>query len=297
MEIERQALLTGLSFIYGDDVMREILSGIAFFNDELIEGDNLIEKDVYNGKSVYEVIRVIKGIPLFLELHLTRISNSGKLAGRDIWLTNEEITKRIRILINNDRVEDGNIKVVFTFNERQDKNFYAFFINHHYPSNNEYIKGVDTIFYHGERGIPNAKVINQSFRELVDEKIAEKRAFEAILVDRNGNITEGSKSNIFLVKGEKVYTSPKEDVLPGITREMICKLCEDNGITVIEKRVHFNDINNFDGLFISGTSPKVLPICTVEDNLFNSSNNDLIKKISKLYNDNIEKYISENEVI
>ena len=57
-----------------------------------------------------------------------------------------------------------------------------------------------------EKENPNAKVINQGFREQVNQVIKDKKVYEAILVDRNGHITE-SKSNIFMVYENKVITS------------------------------------------------------------------------------------------
>ena len=81
--------------------------------------------------------------------------------------------------------------------------------------------------YFGERENPNAKIINLSFREKVNKKIREKNAYEAILVDRKGYITEGSKSNIFMIKDNMLLTSPVKAVLPGVTRGEIIDIAEE----------------------------------------------------------------------
>jgi branched-chain amino acid aminotransferase len=175
----------------------------------------------------------------------------------------------------------GNVKLVFNFNENNI--FLAYFVKHHYPSEEEYENGVKTIFYHGERKNPNAKIINMEFRTAVDKEIIEKKAYEAILVDRNGYITEGSKSNIFMVKGKTIITSPLEGVLPGVTRSVIIELCKKLSLKVEEKRIYYRDITDLDGLFISGTSPKVLPINEVESIKFNSSHSEIIMKIMDEY--------------
>jgi len=138
-------------------------------------------------------------------------------------------------------------------------------------------------------------VINTDFRAKVDAEIAENNVFEAILVDRDGNITEGSKSNIFMVKGNQVITAPLEAVLPGITREVIIDLCRELEIEVKEEKIHFENIKELEGLFISGTSPKVLPICKVDNIGFDSSANKTILSIMEAYNKKIEKYSLEND--
>jgi len=67
-----------------------------------------------------------------------------------------------------------------------------------------------------------------------------------------------------MIKGDEIITAPVEGVLPGITRSEIIKACEELGLRVREENIHCEHIKNLDGLFISGTSPKVLPINEVE---------------------------------
>lgn len=260
-------------------------------NDETKDSYEFSDKFLSNGKSLYEVIRIIDGVPIFLEKHLDRLKNSANIVQLTLPLNIEQIKEKLNRLIYENGASVGNIKIVFNFiGEKCD--FYAYFLKHSYPSEPEYKNGVDTIFYHGERENPNAKVVNLSFREKVEEKIKTAKVFEAILVNRNGNITEGSKSNIFMIKENTVFTAPVEDVLPGITRDTIIAVCKKCGYEVIEKRINYKDINNLDGLFISGTSPKVLPIKRVEDIHFNSASNEVIQNILNGYDQVISDYIN-----
>ncbi|PJI09809.1 MULTISPECIES: aminotransferase class IV [Clostridium] len=246
----------------------------------------------YKGKCLYEVIRIIDGIPLFLDGHIHRFENSFKIENLKLPVTEHKIEENIFELVKANNKKIGNIKLVFNYVDNK-FDFYSYFIPHKYPDKSDYENGVKTIIYHGERSNPNAKVINLDFRSSVDKKIKEMNVFEAILVDRNGNITEGSKSNIFMVKDNKVYTAPKEDVLPGITRDVIIKVCKNCGLEVLDKRINYKDINKLDGLFISGTSPKVLPICEVDEMKFDSQKVQTIKRIRKGYDEYIEKYIRD----
>ncbi|EPY2283069.1 aminotransferase class IV [Clostridium sporogenes] len=267
------------------------------FNEFFIENEKIKERDSFEesflkeGKSLYEVIRIIDRAPLFLKSHLERFYNSAKLEGLNLWLDEEEIKEKINRLIEINKVSIGNIKLVFNFNKRKNNNFLCYFLKHNYPEDIEYKRGVKTILYHGERENPNAKVINMDFRKIVGEKIKEEKAYEAILVDRNGYITEGSKSNIFMIKDGKVITAPIEKVLPGITRQNIIDVCKNLNLKVEEEKVHYKDIGKLEGLFISGTSPKVLPIKSVDEIEFKSSENKLILSIIESYNKAIEEDI------
>ena len=239
---------------------------------------------------VYEVIRVIDGVPLFLEKHLERMNNSFSLINKEMKYDKEEIKEQIETLIKEVNVFEGNIKLLMD-SESDERNLLVYFVKHSYPTNDQYENGVDTTLFFGERENPNAKIVNADFRTLVNEQISEKNCYEAILVDRNGFITEGSKSNIFMVRNEEILTSPLEDVLPGVTRGSIIDICKENNILIREEKVSYKDINSLDGMFITGTSPKILPIAIVDKITLNSPKNTLILKLIRLYNEKIDEYI------
>lgn len=269
--------------------MSECINQYFIFNNEKRPCEKFDDNLLKAGKSLYEVIRIIDGKPLFLQRHLSRLQTSAKLTNLDIWLSKDEIKEKICELIKMNDVRIGNIKIVFKF--EADNMFLAYFVKHHYPNEEEYKTGVATILYHGERETPNAKIINLSFRESVDKEIKEKGVYEAILVNKKGYITEGSKSNIFMIKDDKVLTAPLRDVLPGVTRGVILELCSKIGFEVLEKNVDYVSVKDLDGLFISGTSPKVLPINKVDNMKFNSANNNVILKIMEKYNEAVEENI------
>lgn len=247
-----------------------------------------------NGKSLYEVIKVIDEVPLFLEEHLDRLFNSSKLAKLNITYSREEIEEVILKLIKENNKQVGNVKLVFNFNEKE-MIFLAFFIKHSYPSKEDYKIGVDTIIYEAERENPNAKIINYNFKKDVEEKIKASKVYEAILVNKDGYITEGSRSNMFFVKNNIIYTSPVEKVLPGITRSTILNICKKLNIEVKEELTNVKKLEEVDGLFLSGTSPNALPIKHIDSLEFNSAENKVIKKIISAFDELILEYIHKNK--
>ncbi len=240
---------------------------------------------------IYEVIRVVDGIPLFLEDHLKRMRESARIIDYQIERADKEIEGDIRELILQNKIENLNVKLLCTDIEKLGQVFLIYFIKSFYPPEEYYEKGIHTILFHHKRENPNAKVQMISFREEVAKQLDEKKAFEALLVNEEGYIPEGSRSNMFFVKGEKIYTAPKGDVLLGITRKYILKVCEELNIKVVEENIHVEDLDKLDGAFMSGTSVNVLPIATIGDIELDSVNNRIIKAINKGYANKMERDI------
>jgi branched-chain amino acid aminotransferase len=91
-----------------------------------------------------------------------------------------------------------------------------------------------------------------------------KNADEAILLDKNGFISEGSGENLFIVKGSKLLTPKTDFCLNGITRQSVIKIAHDLGIEVQEQNLIFDDLVNADEAFFSGTAVEITPITTLD---------------------------------
>lgn len=242
--------------------------------------------------SVYEVIRVMDGTPLFLEDHYKRLISSAASIGKEVVFSIEELREYIKSLCSAAGVKSNNIKLVINdFKSSTQGNFYLFFIKSSYPTEDMYKNGVKTSLYSAVRENPNAKIINQGLRDRVNEYLKNNSLYEAILVNEKGEITEGSRSNIFFIKDNQVYTSPAEGVLLGVTRQRIIRLCMENSIKVHEEIIPDFSINEFDAAFISGTSPKVLPISSI-GNMKLSCSNKCLKKIIELYDQEVLAYLN-----
>lgn len=260
-------------------------------NKKIISCDEFDENLIKEGKSIYEVIRVINSKPLFLKEHLKRMESSANLAFQNVGKFEVDtlfIEENIASLIKTNESMDGNIKIILNVEGDADS-LLAFYIKHSYPTEEMYHRGVKTILFYDERSNPNAKIINDNFKKRVNKVLTEKNVYEAILVDHEGYITEGSRSNIFIVKGDTVLTTPGEKVLPGITRKKIIEVISEKGIKFVEGNIRAEDLKEMDGLFISGTSPKVLPICRVDDMVYNSSENNIITDIKNGFDDKIRE--------
>lgn len=92
---------------------------------------------------------------------------------------------------------------------------------------------------------------------------------EAILLDQNGFLAEGTGENLFLVRDGIVYTpGPESDILMGITRASVIELARDQGLTVVEKLLSVNELLTADEAFFSGTYAEIAPIREVGHYVF-----------------------------
>jgi len=264
------------------------------YNGELLPTTENKGFDEATAPLIYEVIRIIDGVPIFLEGHIERMRKSAELIGKSIKKTDDEIIDEIHKLIDANKEYNMNIKLLCFNLDCSNQTFMIYYIKSSYPEKEVYEKGIHTILFESERENPNAKIMNSDLRQRINDEIKAKNAYEALLINRNGFITEGSRSNIFFVKGDKVYTAPAGDVLLGITRNEIMNVCREQNIEVIEKEIHRDSLKDLDGAFMTGTSVNALPISTIDDIKLDSVNNIIIKKISDGYLQKVRDYIKRN---
>lgn len=270
--------------------MTDNVGAFLLINNQIVENaDKRVNFDRYN-KVVYEVIRIIGSVPLFWEDHIVRLKKSLSLAGRELDITSKELMEQCRKLLKVNRKSDCNIKLILC--EDDGEQICIMYISKsYYPGKNEIENGVKVILLQLERENPNIKLVNHTYKELVSKKIEENKVFEILLVDHDKKITEGSKSNLFFVKGEKVFTAPGEYVLKGITRQYVIEACNRLGIEVIETLINMEDIDEMEGAFISGTSIKVLPISHIDDKKLASAIHPTVASIRDCFDKIIEDYL------
>jgi len=97
-----------------------------------------------------------------------------------------------------------------------------------------------------------------------------KGADEALLLDKNGNISEGSGENIFIVKNGEIYTPKTDYCLNGLTRQSIIQIAKDQNIKVIETNLKYEDLVMADEAFFTGTAVEVTPITSIDSNKIGS---------------------------
>ena len=125
----------------------------------------------------------------------------------------------------------------------------------------------------------------------VNSQIAKKEAIangydEALLLDPEGYVSEGSGENIFIVRNGQLKTTPLTTILEGITRDSIMKIARDNKINVIEERFTRDEIYISDEAFFTGTAAEVTPIREIDNRKIGiGSRGKITKKLQSIFFD------------
>jgi len=241
----------------------EILQNTKFvFNENILENSFFNDESVLIAGAIYDVFKVKNKKPVFLNQHIERVKQSYLLKGFTFEYNNDYIKSQINKVIVENNILFGNIKMVF---HPLANAVYIYQIEHHYPTTSDYANGVDTITLNIERPSPNIKQINRQLRHKTEALIKKHNVYEIILINDQGFVTEGSKSNLFFIFKDRIVTPPVDAVLPGITRSIVIDICKKLGFAITEEKISANDIVHADAVFITGTSPEVLPVKKVND--------------------------------
>jgi branched-chain amino acid aminotransferase len=261
--------------------MNECFGNYFILNGELQPVELFDNSLVYDGDSIYEVIRMVKGLPFFFNDHVGRLETSVRLQKRTMLAEIKELRRDIIALSGSEKKKEINLKIVFNYNNDL-QNYVIYFIEPIYPSAEQYKKGVNGILFFAERKDPESKVINHKLRTEIYQKLIFEGAYEALLVNSDNCVTEGSRTNIFFIKGETLITAPEKAVLSGITRKHILEICSEGGINVEFSCVKADKISEYESVIMTGTSPVVLPFYCIDNKFFNVKH-PLIALLRNLY--------------
>lgn len=269
--------------------MSECFRYIFIKNNKTKPAKDFDDKILLRGIALYEVIRIVSGKPLFFEAHFERLTNSASQLKQNIWLNFDQIKENIAKLIALNDCQYGNIKLVFQF-DGNNKTFLAYFIKHYYPNEEQYQNGVRTLVHPAERPIPNAKIYNHSLRSKTNDLIKDAEIFEVILLNSLGNITEGSRSNLFFIKNNELHTALDADVLHGIIRSKVIESAVELGIPIRKHSIQYDDLPNYDAAFLTGTSLRILPIKRI-NSISYSSTHYIVSSLSEVLQAKINDYL------
>lgn len=274
--------------------MQECLGNLYIHNGTLTDTSHFDDSFLDHPHYIYEVFRVIDKIALFLEDHLQRLQETCVLSKHCREFSTEEIKRYVYDVIDANHLYEGNMKIVLYQKQGARPQFLVYISEHQYPTREQYKTGVPVSLFKGIRINPNAKVMDVELRKSTNKMKQERDVYETLLVDEEGCITEGSRSNVFFIRKGKVITPLLQDVLPGITRKHIMEICRELSIDVIEEKVPARSVVIMEAVFISGTSRKVLPVNQINDLKFDPIH-PITRIIQSGFNKRVTDYISHHK--
>ena len=247
-------------------------------------------------KMFYEVIRVVRGIPLFWEDHMDRLLRSVK----DEMIVPSSLYQESVSLIAANELSAANLRIVLTKNLRV-----LHLTPSYYPDDSQIQQGVPTGLLNWEREDPNVKVIRSDYKKAVAERFAQPGPFgsffELLLADQAGYLTEGSRSNLFFLLGNEVLTAPDNKILIGITRKYVQQSIAKACLTLATRMLTFDDVRAMrnDGTaiaaFLSGSPIDLMPIRAIEDIELDSAADPSFRKLREAYMAIVNDYIDSRK--
>ncbi|OGG80552.1 hypothetical protein A3A39_01535 [Candidatus Kaiserbacteria bacterium RIFCSPLOWO2_01_FULL_54_13] len=217
------------------------------------------------GFGVYENIRVNDGIPYFLKDHIARLEESARTIGLAQDFTERDdafVETSVMELVKRCGAGTYNLKVLLLGGE--EPLLYILPLNPHFPDKKLYKDGAHFITYEYERPIPHAKTLNMLESYLAYRKAREAGAYDALLVNSKGCITEGTRTNFFCIQERTLISPPESEILLGVMRKAVLKVAKERGFEIEEKEILTSDILESDGAFVTSTSSKILPVRSID---------------------------------
>lgn len=243
-------------------------------------------------REVYEVIRVQSGCPLFLQDHMARWRTSMSKTNTSLPEWTEGFESLIDKLIEANDIADCDIRIV----AQPDGLIQCGFVQSDYPTAEMYANGVKCQLLHAERPSPELKVFHAGMRSEAAEQQHSTGTYESALVNADGVITEGSRSNIYFVDYDgRIHTAPDSVVLGGIMRKQVKQICERLGIDIVGKCVSVSEIGSYASAFLSSTPMRVLPVCKIGDTQIPEIGkaNEVVARIMQAMNELIDQQLKE----
>ena len=240
------------------------------------------------GYGVYEALKIRNNVIYFPELHTQRLLKSASIIELKHDLTENKILEYLNQFKKTIKEESYNFKILLIGNKENNADFYILALAPLYPSANYYTQGVKTITYNGERQFVQAKTLNMLMSYLAYKKAKEQNAYDAILIDNQGNIREGTRTNLLYIIDGQIYTPPIKTVLAGVTLITLRVALKEKNLTIIEKELKKDELENCEIVMLTSTSAKVIPVTQINELKFEIT--QLTKNIIEIYDNYLVDY-------
>ena len=272
-----------------DDAQTHVMSHVVHYGTGVFEGIKCYETP--NGKAIFRLTE-----------HIDRLYKSAESYNMEIPYEREKLNSGCLDIVRQSETGDSYIRPIA---------FYGYDTLGVNPKNCPVHVAIGTFYwgaYLGDGALENgikatispwrkfsiksmpatAKGSGHYLNSLLAVTDAKDRGFdEAILLNEEGLIAEGSGQNIFIVKNGELYTNDeRSSILLGITRDSLIKICNDSNINVHIGELSIDQLHDADEVFLSGTASEVTPLCSIDKKpISNGKPGELTLKLQNIYMD------------
>jgi branched-chain amino acid aminotransferase len=260
------------------------------------------------GDGVYETLRSYGGRFFMLRPHLARLQRSASLIGLELPIPLDEWPPLLRETLARNELRDAHLRITVSRGEgelgldpalcRQPTLVIMARPLVRYPDR-LYEEGVGLAIATVRRNLitalsPRIKSLNFLNNILAKQEAAKAGAFDALMLNAEGLLTESTTSNFFFVREGRIYT-PSIDcgILDGITREVVLTLAKEAGIQTEEGRYPAETLARAEEAFLTNTSMEIMPVCSIDRQPVGSGRpGSWTLKLRDLFKANLARFLS-----
>ena len=274
------------------------MPNFAYINNKFINFRNakihIEDRGLQFADSVYEVIAVLNDKLIDLDFHLKRLKYSLKELDIKYKLNQKDLKRIFLNLLKKNKTSNGIIYLQITrgvqYREHKYENkliptliIYTRNKKFNLPGKN--FKGVNTITHEDLRWKRrDIKTVNLLPNIIAANKAKKMKAYEAILL-QNGKVTEGTSSNIWIIKKNNLITHPANtDILKGVTRTSILKIIKKTSLKLVEKSFTHKQLLDADEVFLTSSGSFITPILKIDKKKINNGKiGNITLKLAEMY--------------
>tara|TARA_R110000868_G_C10952584_1_gene767925 strand:- start:188 stop:1084 length:897 start_codon:yes stop_codon:yes gene_type:complete len=271
---------------------------------------SVFDRGFLYGDSIYEVTMTLDNVPFMVEDHMDRLEKSANKIGLPLPFPRGEIVKQLISTVKSLGVKKSYVRIVCTRGageitldptKEQTGNFILICKELHPNPEQWYSKGVwmviaDVVKKHQRATDPSVKSGNYLNNVMAMAEAKQAGAFDAIMLNHQGMVSEGTTSNIWMVKDGKFITPPLDaGLLGGITRKSLLDLGQNQGLKMSEANFSPEQMKAADEVFLTSTTKEIVPIVKIDDQIIGSGQPGVnTRKLHAMYQDLMaEHYKSE----
>jgi branched-chain amino acid aminotransferase len=246
-----------------------------YINGKIIEAQNanihISDLAFLRAYGAFDFFRVLSGKPVFLDDHISRFINSGKLLDLEISFSKEKLKEHIQNLLTANKLSSASVQMFLTGGYSKDgftpttPNLILLEDELSVYDPKLYSKGINLIKSKYQREIPEAKTTNYLNAIRMLKEMKKKDALD-ILYYNDKFITETARSNFFIIGHDDVIHTSKDKVLKGITRQKVIQLAK-NHYKVKEENIRMEDLKKAKEAFITSTTKEIMPVINIENHI------------------------------
>lgn len=286
--------------------------GLIWYDNKMVAWreakTHVLTHTLHYGLGVFEGVRAYetkKGAAIYrLHDHTDRLFNSAHILGMKLPFSKDEINTAQQKAVKENKLQSAYIRPM-AFYGAEGMGISAKHLSTHvivaawswgaYMGQEAIEKGINVKTssfsrHHVNSTMCKAKANGNYMNSILAHQEATNDGYhEALLLDTQGYVTEGSGENIFIVKKGKLYTPTLTSALDGITRDSVITIAHDEGLEVIEKNITRDEVYTADEAFFTGTAAEITPIKELDRRMIgNGARGEITEKLQSIYFDTVK---------